>query len=91
MTQKKRQRVVIPMDPAACLAEIAWQRSDVFARCKLLPSCANEFGVDWRYRVADEDRVHKCPGRCLCEENAQHELSVSAPLQCLDTTSQEPR
>lgn len=53
----------------ASVQATAWSQDwlqRVYAHCASLPTCQNEFGTAWRYRVPEPRRSDKRVGMCLC-------------------------
>lgn len=56
-----------------------WQAT-AMARCKAQPGCTNIYGVTWRFRLSQAERLTKCRGRCLCEEHGNREVTAECDL-----------
>jgi hypothetical protein len=50
------------------------------ARCRAQLDCANIYGVTWRFRLSQAERLTKCRGRCLCEEHGNREVTPECDL-----------
>lgn len=56
-----------------------WQAATM-ARCRAQPDCANIYGVTWRFRLSQAERLTKCRGHCLCEEHGNREVTPECDL-----------
>lgn len=56
-----------------------WQAA-AMERCKAQAECANIYGVTWRFRLSQAERITKCRGRCLCEEHGNREVTAECDL-----------
>ena len=70
---------VVQERPVIQVVNAEWQAA-AMARCKTQPECANSYGVTWRFRLSQAERITKRCGRCLCEEHGNRDVTAECDL-----------